>query len=91
MDYANILEFLNKDYRIESISKALDTEILDIALIDSKCMTPNKTTLYFGYDKQIVNMDLIPYNCILAKTGSFQIPENFCGKFSDLLKVSTII
>ena len=91
MDYANIMGFLNKEYRIESVSTAPDTELLDVALIDSKHLAANRTTLYFGYDKQIVNMDLIPYNCILAKTGSFQIPENFCGKFSDLLKVSTII
>ncbi|BCN32670.1 PucR family transcriptional regulator [Anaeromicropila herbilytica] len=65
MTFAKLIELLSKDYTLDIISSSEHLEIHDVALLDNK-HEKNKSILYFGYDKQLGDCELIPSQCILA-------------------------
>lgn len=68
MTYKELLETLSNDYTIDIVNCNSCTDIQDIALIDNSHTQNSKTTLYFGYDKQIKDISSTPQHCILART-----------------------
>ena len=65
MTFSKLVEILSNDYRIDILSQGEDIEIQDIALIDNK-HDKRKSTLYFGYVKQLQDGIPLPSQCILA-------------------------
>lgn len=66
MTFSKLVEILSNDYRIDILSQGEDIEIQDIALIDNK-HDRRKSTLYFGYVKQLQVGIPLPAQCILAQ------------------------
>ena len=82
MTFKNLTELISKEYSLEIISHGEDSEILDVALIDEKHDTTDKNILYFGYDKQLENIESIPSQCILARTGHISLPAGYKGNIA---------
>lgn len=68
MTFAKLVEKISKEYSIVILSQGEDLEIQDVALIDNKHDNAIRNTLYFGYYKQLVNADSVPFQCIIART-----------------------
>lgn len=68
MKFLELIEKMSQEYLLNIISSEEDIDIQDVALIDNKHENTKKNILYFGYDKQLENMNTIPTQCILAHT-----------------------
>ncbi|HEX3078600.1 MAG TPA: helix-turn-helix domain-containing protein [Lachnospiraceae bacterium] len=75
MTFREIVDRLSKDYNIELLSCPNTIDLQDVSLIDCRVNSPLKSTLYFGYDKQIKNLNSLPHHCILAKTSNTIIEQ----------------
>lgn len=74
MIFSKLVEKMSKDYTINVLSLNEDLEIQDVALIDNKHENTLRHTLYFGYDKQLINGTSVPAQCILAHTENSAVP-----------------
>lgn len=68
MTFTHLAQKLAEEYEIMLHSTGEDLEIQDIAFLDNKHNNTLKNTLYFGYDKQLINLCNLPSHCILART-----------------------
>jgi len=73
MTFQALIKKLSKDYEITLISCIDVIDLTDVALLDGKHSSNSKSTLYFGYDKQLIS-SAPPSHCILASTRDFDIP-----------------
>lgn len=68
MNFEKLIETLSEKYPFDVVKCNSRVEIQDISLFDDNHIQNDKTTLYFGYDKQIKDGTSLPQHCILAKT-----------------------
>lgn len=69
MIFSTLVERISKEYPVYVLSQSGDSEIQDVALIDNRHENALKSTLYFGYTKQLSDSYSIPAQCILADSG----------------------
>ncbi|ADL05237.1 PucR family transcriptional regulator [Lacrimispora saccharolytica] len=82
MTFAKLIEKISDEYSIELLSQGEDTEIQDVALIDSRHEPANRSTLYFGYDKQLKHAGSVPSQCIVARTDPAAPPLSTGGNIA---------
>ena len=64
MKFEQLINNLQKTYKIEVISAAVPCEIIDIKMLDPDDNQTRSSILYFGYDTQ--KPEKLPVHCILA-------------------------
>ena len=64
MKFDQLIDNLQKTYKVDVISAACPHEIIDIKLLDPNDKQTRSSILYFGYDSQ--KPEKMPVNCILA-------------------------
>ncbi|GMQ64207.1 PucR family transcriptional regulator [Vallitalea maricola] len=79
MTFTKLVDRMSEEYSIDILSKGEDLEIQDVALIDNKHENTIKSTLYFGYDKQLRNRVSVPSQCIIARTNCTTPPLSTVG------------
>ena len=82
MTFTKLIERISEEYSLEILSQGEDLEIKDVALIDNKHDNTKRTTLYFGYDKQLTNSASVPYQCIIACTDPSASPLSTVGNIA---------
>lgn len=82
MTFTKLVEKISKEYSIDILSQGDDLEIQDVALIDNKHDNTITNTLYFGYDKQIINAGSVPSQCIIARTDPAAPPLSSAGNIA---------
>ncbi|ABX42114.1 PucR family transcriptional regulator [Lachnoclostridium phytofermentans] len=82
MTFTKLIERISEEYSIDILSQGEDLEIQDVALIDNKHDNAIRTTLYFGYDKQLTNAVSVPYQCIIARTDLAAPPLSTVGNIA---------
>ncbi|BCJ92718.1 hypothetical protein acsn021_02870 [Anaerocolumna cellulosilytica] len=74
MTFTTLVEKISEEYPIDILSQGENLDIQNVALIDNKHDTTIRTTLYFGYDKQLINAGFVPSQCIIARTNTAALP-----------------
>lgn len=82
MTFTTLVEKISEEYSIYILSQGEDLEIQNVALIDNRHNNTIRSTLYFGYDKQLKDAASVPSQCIIARTDSAVPPISTVGNMA---------
>lgn len=74
MIFQTLIQKLAHNYEIKVCSCNNQNEIKDVAFIDGTHSLRSQDTIYFGYDNQLQNLDVLPTHCILASSNPLSFP-----------------